>query len=195
MCEKRAHSDRPKSGRPLIKALGQQKNHSIMRTLKLTFINLLLLIISGCSYLEPLGNVSPVRSEFHVYKNDSRIIYKQGMEKQAEQVSKYLNIEIQNIENIHGEPFTKKVTIHICNTTKCFTKYAKANKKINAAVNINGLFLPPIAFEGKFHQKLLSHELSHLHLFQQISLFRAYYIPQWFHDGLATFASSGGGVN
>jgi len=158
--------------------------------------NLLLIFLvtlTGCSYFKPLPGISPVKVDF-IQHDDSRVIFKSGMKNQADLVSIYLDEEISNIENMHGKPFTKPVTVHICDSTKCFDKYSKYGEKIKAGVNINGLNLSPLIFQNEYHQKFVSHELSHLHLFQQISLFDAYFIPQWLHDGIATLASKGGGA-
>lgn len=117
------------------------------------------------------------------------------MEAQAKLVSSFLDDAIKQIESAHDKPFTKNVIVHICATTKCFSHYTDSNERSKAAVNINGLFLSPLAFENNREKIFLAHELSHLRLFQQISIYQAIQIPQWFHEGLAVYASNGGGAD
>lgn len=90
-------------------------------------------------------------------------------------------------------PFSKPVTVHICDTAACFKKYTGLSGML-AAVTSNGLFLTSYVIDNEDYVIWLAHELSHLHLFQQISIFNATFIPQWYLDGLATFASGGGGA-
>nr|WP_010130517.1 hypothetical protein [Microbulbifer agarilyticus] len=137
---------------------------------------------------------SPVATDFTSYKQDPRILYKDGMREEAAIASQALDESIKSIEHIHGKAFTGVVRIHICNSPKCFTRYTGL-RSILAAVTDKGLFLAPYVFKQKDFPKWLTHELSHLHLFQQISTLSALRIPQWYHDGLATYASNGGGAS
>ena len=147
----------------------------------------------GCYAFEPLNEDSPVKNEFLSLEADPRVLYKEGALDLAKLIAKELDKSIAKVEEVHGKEFTKKVTVHICNTAECFSKYTGNHPLIAAAVSENGLFLAPLAFKAGHHKGFLTHELSHLHLFQQISLIQTHYIPQWFHDGLATFAANGGG--
>ena len=98
------------------------------------------------------------------------------------------------VERGHGKPFTGQVVIHICDTEECFDSYTGYGTAIKAGVGRVGLFLSPKVFEKDDYLEFTAHELSHLHLFQQISQVHAYLIPQWFHEGLATYVSHGGGA-
>lgn len=161
---------------------------------------LLLLIISlGVYLIYGIGSYvskgeSPVVGEFISYPKDPRILFKQGMKKEAAIASDLLDKSIRTIELVHGKAFIGKVRIHICNTPECFTEYT-GFKGILAAVTDKGLFLAPYVFKQHDFPKWLTHELSHLHLFQQIPIIHGLLIPQWYHDGLATFASNGGGAS
>jgi len=148
----------------------------------------------GCAYFRPLDGKSPVQADFLVYE-DSRVLFKPGMEVQAKLISSFLDDAVKQVELAHGKPFTKNVIVHVCDTTKCFSHYTGSSEKIKAAVSVSGLFLSPLSFENNREKVFLTHELSHLHLFQQISVYQAIHIPQWFHDGLAVYASNGGGAD
>jgi len=158
------------------------------------FVALALVMSAGCDNFTPLEGRSPVQDEFIALANDDRVLYKPGMEESAILVQKALDDQIRLIESVHGTPFTKKVIVHICDTRECFNSYTGLKGGILAAVTSNGLFLSSYVIANEDYPIWLAHELSHLHLFQKISIFKATFIPQWYHDGLATFASKGGGA-
>lgn len=158
------------------------------------FIILFLALATGCDNFSPLEGRSPVEDEFNTLAIDERILFKPGMEESALLVQKALDEQIKLIEGVHGKPFAKKVIVHICDTQECFNSYTGLKGSILAAVTSNGLFLSSYVISNEDYPVWLAHELSHLHLFQQISIFKATFIPQWYHDGLATFASKGGGA-
>ena len=149
---------------------------------KIVFI-ILAFVVCGCSYLYPLNGESRVENDFFVCLGDERLLCKGDSLDFAKKIEKDMEASIIRVQNVHGKKFTKPISIHICDTTKCFDKYTGYGEKIVAGVGSNGLFLSPLAFENDQHLNLLTHELSHLHLFQQISLLDASFIPQWFHDG------------
>lgn len=155
---------------------------------------LAILLTAGCDNFVPLEGHSPVKAEFITLAGDDRVLYKPSMEQSAIRVQKVLDEQIKRIETVHGAPFTKKVIVHICDTRKCFNSYTGLQGGILAAVTSNGLFLSSYVVSNEDYPIWLAHELSHLHLFQKISIFDATFIPQWYHDGLATFASKGGGA-
>lgn len=161
------------------------------------FLSILILIylFLGPDNFSPLEGNSPVADQFNKLATDDRILFKQDMDESAMLIQKVLNEKIREIEEVHGKPFSKKVIVHICDTQNCFNSYTGMKGGILAAVTSNGLFLSPYLFANEEYSSWLAHELSHLHLFQQISIFTASFIPQWYHDGLATYASNGGGAN
>ena len=153
----------------------------------------MIFLLVGCHAFEPLADEPPFKDEFESLNTDSRVLYKTGAIANAKLIAAELDKSVKMVENIHGESFTKKVFVHICDTEECLSKYTGKHPLIAAAVSEYGLFLSPRAFSNSQYQLFLTHELSHLHLFQQIPLLRTLYIPQWFHDGVATFAANGGG--
>ncbi|MFA0792660.1 hypothetical protein ACCI51_19165 [Microbulbifer echini] len=158
------------------------------------FAMLVLVLSTGCDNFSPLEGHSPVEDEFSKLAADERILFKPGMEENALLVQKILDDQIKLIEGVHDKPFSKKVTVHICDTRECFNSYTGLKGGILAAVTSNGLFLSSYVISNEDYPIWLAHELSHLHLFQQVSIFKATFIPQWYHDGLAAFASKGGGA-
>jgi len=47
---------------------------------------------------------------------------------------------------------------------------------------------------GRRAKKYLTHELSHLHLQQQLGVYKMSRLPVWFKEGLAAYVSDGGGA-
>lgn len=158
------------------------------------FATLIFSVSTGCDNFSPLEGRSPVKGEFNTLAIDDRILFKPGMKESALLIQKVLDSQIKLIERVHGAPFSKKVIVHICDTRECFNSYTGLEGGILAAVVSNGLFLSSYVITNDDYPIWLAHELSHLHLFQKISIFNASFIPQWYHDGLATFSSSGGGA-
>ncbi|WHI52944.1 hypothetical protein P3339_09335 [Microbulbifer sp. MLAF003] len=149
----------------------------------------------GCSDFFPVERQSPAKEDFLTLTEDDRILYKEGMKDQALLIRNVLDEKVKDIEIVHGKPFINPPVVHLCDTRECFAKYTGIDSGILAAVSSNGLFLKSYVVTHEDYSRWLAHELSHLHLRQQISTFRASFIPQWYQEGLATFASNGGGAN
>jgi hypothetical protein len=88
------------------------------------------------------------------------------------------------------------VTVHVCASDDCFEQNVNSRNVSGATVPDNRIFLSPRLFDREAHrlQMILTHELSHLHLGQQIGHY-SYRVPIWFHEGLAAYVSDGGGAD
>ena len=88
------------------------------------------------------------------------------------------------------------VEVFVCASVDCFAGYVRTPNLSAATVRDNRVFLGPQLFGREAHrlQSILTHELSHLHLGQQIGHYTTK-VPAWFHEGLATLASNGGGAD
>ncbi|MEM1368470.1 MAG: hypothetical protein AAGG02_10720 [Cyanobacteria bacterium P01_H01_bin.15] len=135
-------------------------------------------MVASCADPYVSRGESPVADEFIPLDSDVRVLYKETMEEQATTVSEVLDASIRSVELIHGKAFTGEVRVHVCDNPECFTDYTGL-KGILAAVTGKGLFLAPFVFAQPDFPEWLTHELSHLHLFQQISMIDAALIPQW----------------
>lgn len=149
----------------------------------------------GCSDFHPVEDQSPVKDDFVTLAEDDRVLYRNGMRDQALLIQGVLEKQIETIEEIHGKPFVNQPVVHLCDTQECFAEYTGIDSGILAAVSTNGLFLKSYVITHENYAAWLAHELSHLHLRQQMSTVKASFIPQWYQEGLATFASNGGGAN
>lgn len=153
------------------------------------------LLACSCSYFKPIQGGSVVDSTFDACPKSDSVFYKGSAVRFCEKLVPKVDSLVSMVAHVHGKPFTDHVVIHICNSQECFDTYTGYGTKVKAGVGRLGLFLSPTVFEKEDYLEFVAHELSHLHLFQQISQVDAYFIPQWFHDGLATYASNGGGAN
>ncbi|MFC3152885.1 hypothetical protein ACFOEK_17735 [Litoribrevibacter euphylliae] len=153
-----------------------------------------LLGLVGCSDFFPIAKHSPAKDDFIALAEDNRVLYKQGMKSQALLIQSVLNEQIKIVEEVHGKPFVNPPIVHLCDTRECFAKYTGIKSGVIAAVSTNGLFLKPYVITHEDYKRWLGHELSHVHLRQQISTFEATFIPSWYQEGLATYLSSGGGA-
>ena len=138
----------------------------------------------------------PSDESFHSLAADHRVRYEPGAENAANQVAELLPAAIQQVEAAHGRAFLGEVTVHVCGTNDCFKRQVRTPNVSAATVPDNRVFLAPQLFGRETHRlsAILTHELSHLHLGQQIGHYTPTG-PAWFHEGLAAFAANGGGAD
>lgn len=165
----------------------------IRRKLLFAFIIATLSSFLGCSFIRQ--SIAALRSTDHflTYESDPRILYESGAGKYADKIAHFLPAAVQQIEERQYHPFIKPVRVYVCSSKESLKKYFGAD--VRAGVLIK-LFLSPRIFEdGDEVAKLyLTHELSHLHIRDQIGNYKMSRLPVWFKEGLATYASEGGGA-
>jgi hypothetical protein len=152
-----------------------------------------LLASSGCSVTR--SAISSLRSTDHFIplKTDKSVLYEPGAEAFAEHMAELLPQAIEQVEAGHYRPFVKPVIIHICASQESYEKLTGI--KAPASITIKGVFFSPRLVEEQRPLSLyLAHELSHLHLEQQIGKWKFARLPAWFKEGLATYVSGGGGA-
>lgn len=99
------------------------------------------------------------------------------------------------VESLHGLAFHSPPKVHVCATLTCFTRWVKTPGLTAAVVAENRLVLSPRLYGQEAHRLsgILTHELSYLHLSQRLGHYTIW-LPVWFHEGLATRAAGGAGV-
>ena len=129
-------------------------------------------------------------------ESDNRVLYETDALDIALQVAQNLKDSVNKVEEEQYCPFSKPIAIYVCETVKNFAKFTGLNKKIKAAVFNGKIFLSAgLREQPERIQTLTTHELSHLHLIQQIGTLKyVHNIPSWFVEGLAVFVSNGGGA-
>lgn len=153
-----------------------------------------LLLVSGCSFVR--HSIAALRSTDHFIPSgkDNRVLFEPGAEDYADKVASFLPSAIQQVEEKLHRHFVEPVQVYVCASRESFKNYYGAD--VRAGVSTK-LFLSPRVFEygDEIAKKYLTHELSHLHLQQQIGVYKMTKLPMWFKEGLATFVSNGGGAN
>lgn len=125
-------------------------------------------------------------------KQDNRVLYEEGAEMHAEFIASKLDGAISDIEKRQYRKFTKPITIHVCDTVKSFTSYCVVQNAAGCVLN-ERLFLSPKNAQSR--EDVLTHELSHLHIEQQLGMYKWHSgYPAWFQEGLATYVSGGQGA-
>jgi hypothetical protein len=113
----------------------------------------------------------------------------------AKSVAPILDEAIASIEASQFNPFPEAVVIYTYATFDTFSAHSGAVSYAAGAVSLGRLNLSPKLLEVSDRtQGILKHELSHLHLQSRIGTLAWARIPSWFHEGLATLNSNGGGA-
>ena len=159
-------------------------------------LSLAIMLVShaGCSFVR--HSIAAIRSTDHFVPNkqDHRVLFEPGAEDFANKIVSFLPSAIQQVEDKQYQPFSETVRVYICSTRDSFKKHYGAD--VRAGV-LTKLFLSPRLLEqdDEILYLYLAHELSHLHLLQKLGVYKNSRLPMWFKEGLATYASDGGGAH
>jgi hypothetical protein len=138
------------------------------------------------------------KRHFVALEQDPRVLYEPGARDYAMAIATYLPTAIEKVETGHGLPFKEPFLVYVCATQEGFNEYiASPGSPVRGAALFGDVMIAPIAFSfhgHDTHQASLVHELSHLHLDQQLGYFGyRRRIPVWFSEGLANLVSGTGG--
>lgn len=163
------------------------------------FVLLIGLAFVALSRTPAVAALTKSKREFSPHELDERVLFEAGAGALATPVASFLEEAILIIESAHGRPFKRPFHVYVCATQQSLNAFMglPAGAPIRGAVRLGEVYLAPSAFQwlGKdLHRESLLHELSHLHLRQQLG-FMAYRgrVPSWFHEGLADLVSGAGG--
>jgi hypothetical protein len=169
----------------------------IMLFKRIVYILLIIVSLSsstGCAFVRQ--SVAALRStaNFIPHKSDSRVLFEPGTEDFADRVVSFLPSAVQQVEERQYRSFAKPVRVYVCASRESFVRMYGAD--VRAGV-LTKLFLSPRIFEAgdEIARGYLIHELSHLHIRDQIGNYKASRLPFWFTEGLATQVSEGGGAH
>jgi hypothetical protein len=125
---------------------------------------------------------------------DPRIRYEAGAEDLARSIAMGLPGAVATIESVQGRPF-KRVSVYAFGSSDSFTAYGAAGGRERGVSWGGRTFIGPRVLEQPDTIALLvAHELSHAHLQQWMNMLDFARLPSWFREGLATYASGGGGA-
>lgn len=151
--------------------------------------------LHGCAVPRALTAVLQSTDDFASLSEEPRVRAEPGAEAFAHRVAPHVAPCVTKVETGHYRQFAQPVVIYACASTHSFSAHSGATTAPNGAVN-KRLFLNPRLFETPERiPRILAHELSHLHLVQQLGFYHNYRnLPDWFKEGLAALVSDGGGV-
>ena len=174
------------------------------RIVKIVAVSFLALVAAACGavaavpmlrhYLVALFN-DP--GGLPALENDGRVHFEPGARACALEVAALLPAAQARIEAAQERPFARGPTIGVYAS---YDSYARANgleDSAIAAVSRSGrvLLSPTLCAEERARLRgVLTHELSHTHLFGWRSALFSGRPPSWFTEGLAVMVSDGGGA-
>jgi hypothetical protein len=152
-----------------------------------------LFCFSGCALYEGMTNYFNSTDHYLTFKQDQRIMYEPGAKEFATTVASDLPLAVEKVESRQYSTFPDKIMIYVAKTPESFKKMT--GRSVSAMMYRKSIFLSPKLLEEPDTIKLyVTHELSHLHLHQNLGDYAYLCIPSWFLEGLAAFVSDGGGA-
>jgi hypothetical protein len=152
---------------------------------------------SGCSLLKTGYASLRSTSDFHPLETDRRVLAEPGAEDLASQAAGILPDAVAAVEKWQYRDFVKPVEIYVCASEDSFVRYTGLSGQVRGAI-VAKLFLSGKLKDPQFNgsmKAILTHELSHLHLQQQLGVYHYNAnLPAWFQEGLAVLVSGGGGA-
>jgi hypothetical protein len=150
---------------------------------------------SGCTAASALLAMSKPTGQFISYAKDPRVLYEPGAEKLAQNVADALPAAVQTVQREQYRNFIMPVKIYVCASLESFKAYGAPSGKEGGFVLNKRLFISPKPENtaGRI-PRILTHELLHLHIEQQVGMLKSARIPSWFKEGLAVYVAGGGGA-
>jgi hypothetical protein len=126
---------------------------------------------------------------------DPRVLFEPGAEALARPVVAGLPEAIAEVKAATYGPFVVPIRIYVCGTLDCYQRFTGNDRSGGQTTPRRKIFISPkpenTAARVPF---VVAHELTHLHLVQRCSAYRAAQIPSWFNEGFAALVSHGGGA-
>lgn len=150
-----------------------------------------IIFLNGCS----IYKILQTPDELTPFPNDQRVWYEQGAYQNAKTISEALDNSIEQIEHKQFRPFNASIEIYVFSKHETFDHYAVHNKAAGEThASRKTLISPKLSNTDERLPRLLTHELSHYHLFSHTGIYDGLVLPTWFIEGLAVWASNGGGA-
>lgn len=167
----------------------------ILRSLKIVTILALLMNITGCGLLRSSVAALKSTAEFVPMGADQRVFAEPGAEDVAAVAAKDLSEAIATVERQQYRPFAKPVQVYVTRDEESFAAFTGVPKEVRGAVIIKVFLSGGLRKEPDRIKRILTHELSHLHLGQRLGIYGYNAnLPSWFQEGLAVVVSGGGGA-
>ncbi|MSM41421.1 MAG: hypothetical protein GJT30_17520 [Geobacter sp.] len=151
--------------------------------------------ICGCSLMRSSIASLKSTSDFAPMAGDGRVFSEPGGEDVAAPVAALLPEAIATVERDQHRPFTQPVQVYVTKDEESFAAFTGVSKQIRGAVIIKLFLSGGLRKEPERIKRILTHELSHLHIGQQLGIYGYNAnLPAWFQEGLAVTVSGGGGA-
>ncbi|MBC7604238.1 MAG: hypothetical protein H7255_16465 [Ramlibacter sp.] len=153
------------------------------------------LVLSGCTVARVANAWAQSKSEFVQCTSDPRIMCEPGSETLARSIVHLLPPAIVSVEKAQFCSFTQPIEIYTYASRESFSAHSGAPVDATGAVSLSRLNLSPkLLSMPERTEGTLTHELSHLNLQLRMGSLAWARLPSWFHEGLATLVSNGGGA-
>jgi hypothetical protein len=137
-------------------------------------------------------------SGFQSLDEDSRVFYEPGAEVHARRWAESLPEVIARVEDRQGQPFKSTFRVYVCASHESFTRRLgeRRDSPARGMKLFRDIWMSPLAFDFRgsdTHRQSITHELSHLHMTQQLgprSIVGT--VPTWFAEGLADWVADTG---
>jgi len=151
--------------------------------------------ITGCTLLRTSVAALKPTDHFVPMGTDARVLSEPGAEDVAVVVAADLAAAIATVEREQHRPFAKPVQVYVTRDEESFADFTGMAKQVRGAVIIKVFLSGGLRQEPDRINRILTHELSHLHLGQQLGIYGYNAnLPSWFQEGLAVTVSGGGGA-
>ena len=118
-----------------------------------------------------------------------------GSETLARSIVHLLPHAIASVEKAQFSSFAQPIEIYTYASRESFSAHSGASVDATGAVSFSRLNLSPkLLSMPERTERTLTHELSHLNLQLRMGSMAWARLPSWFHEGLATLVSNGGGA-
>lgn len=152
-----------------------------------------LWLLTGCSAFKAICYHSRSTDHFLVLGRDERILYEPGAEAFASTVAMELPSAVDTVQSRHLAVFPDKIRIYVCKSPESFREMT--GRDVSALCFRRSIFLSPRLLDNpRWIKAYVTHELSHLLIYQKIGGYAYLGVPSWFLEGLATLVSDGGGA-
>ncbi|WP_288381777.1 hypothetical protein [uncultured Massilia sp.] len=157
-------------------------------------ILVLSLLLGGCDHGRHFVAMTRSTATFTACTPDPRILCEPNAEKLAAQIAPLVPPALAIIESKHFAHFAGPVRIQVYASPESFSRYSGASTGAAGMVTRGAVHISPaILAHPDGPAEIVAHELSHLNRALQLGPWRMVRLPGWFSEGLATWASGGGG--
>jgi hypothetical protein len=154
----------------------------------------LSLLLGGCDYGRHLVAMTRSTAAFTACTSDPRILCEPGAAKLAATIAPLVPPAMAAIAARQFPTFAAPVRIYVYASPEGFSRHSGAGTAAAGMATRDAVHISPaILRHPDGPAGIVAHELSHLNMALQLGAWRMVRLPGWFSEGLATWASGGGG--